>query len=104
MSNPRHLFTAIPVAALALALAACTPPEESPPMDPPADVETAPADDPWTQPEVDDPVPADPVDDPWEQPMPPEDQPPTPIDPTMDPVDEQMPPPEPEEVIDPVDE
>lgn len=108
MSNTRQLFTAIPLATLALALAACTPPEEAPPMDPPASVETAPADDPWTQPEADAPTTIDPTDDPWGQPMPEDqpptvDQPPTMIDPTLDPVDEQMPPPEPEEVVDPVD-
>lgn len=112
MSKIRPLLTAIPVATLALALAACTPPEESPPMDPdqPADVETAPANDPWAQPETDDQLPVDPTEDPWDEPlppedgMPPEDQPPQMIDPTMNPTDEQIPPPDPEDgVADPVD-
>lgn len=108
MSNTRTLLAAIPVTALALALAACSPPEESPPMDPPADVETTPADDPWTQAETDDPTRVDPV-DPWDQQMPPEDgpptldQPPTMIEPTTDPTDEQVPPPEPEDAGDPID-
>lgn len=109
MSNRNSLITTIPLAALALALAACSPPEESPPMDPaPAQLETPPANDAWSQPETADPAAADPVDA-WDQEAPPEDGPPTladpipPMDPTIDPTEDEVPPPEPEDAGDPVD-
>lgn len=103
MPNTRTLL-AVPLAALALALAACSPPEESPPMDP-AD-NAAPAEDPWTAPETGDPVRIEPVDP---QETPPEDrppsfeQPPTVIEPVTDPTEDEVQPPEPEDAGDPVD-
>ena len=104
MSKTRTLLAG-PLASLALALAACSPPEESPPMDP-AD-NAAPADDPWTAPEAGDPARADP--DPRDRETPPEDrppsfeQPPTVIEPVTDPTEDEVQPPEPEDAGDPVD-
>lgn len=104
----RTLLTALPLATLALALAACTPPEEAPPLDPPPETQSVPAEDPWTVPETGDPARTDPV-DPWDQDMPPEDgpptldQPPTMIEPVEDPTEDEVPPPEPEDAGDPVD-
>lgn len=105
MPKTRILLT-VPLASLALALAACSPPEESPPMDP-ADNAT-PADDPWTAPETGDPVRAD-RDDPRNPERLPQDrppsfeQPPTVIEPVTDPTEDEVPPPEPEDAGDPVD-
>ncbi|MEZ0471852.1 hypothetical protein [Luteimonas salinilitoris] len=86
---------ALPLAAaLTLSLAACTPPEETPPMDEPAEPTEPAGDSGYAPPPTDDTT--DPTTDPMQDPSPVDPMDPN-APPPEDPTDEQVPPEDPED-------